>query len=275
MKKLLGILAGFSLFYGPSCTKPASGNGNGLESDSTFNVANTAAQVEMYYDDPLTILLQVSTGPDSGSFYRTSSGEVSACTNITMVPADTTTYPKTITMDFGNGCVGPDGRERSGKVVATLSGKINIPGSTMNITLTNFSIGGIRISGNRLLTNVSMNDTMRLTSVIHNGLVSQLTRYDLDYSDSLFLKELPGMSGEPPTYTIGGTGYLNLGYGDPVLIQITQPLVRVITCKYFISGQFGIHQDAHSATVDFGPGLCTGVISINVNGQSAQTTLPD
>ncbi|HUX85000.1 MAG TPA: hypothetical protein VMV20_07180 [Chitinophagaceae bacterium] len=275
MKKILGLLTVAALFAGTSCTKPNSKGGQPLESDSTFNAANTAAQVELFYDDPLNILLQLSSGSDSSSFYRTSSGLVSACTNITVLPADTTTYPKTVTMDFGNGCVGPDGRERSGKVVAVLSGKLNIPGSTMNINLNNFAIGGIRVSGSRLLTNVSMNDTMRLTSVIHNGVVSQLTRLDLGYSDSLFLKEIPEAAGDPPTFTIGGTASLNLGYGNPVLIQITQPLVKVITCKYFISGQFGIHQDAKSATVDFGPGLCTGVITINVNGQSGQTTLPD
>jgi hypothetical protein len=276
MKQILLLLLAVSFFLVPSCNKPVSTGGQNLQSDTFYDAANTAAQVEMYFDDPLTVLFQV--GVSGNLFARTSQNQISACTNISILPADTVTYPKTITVNFGNGCIGEDGRERSGSIVGTLSEKLSTPGSMLTINLNNYAVGGVRISGTRSMSNISMTDTIRLNSEIRNGAVAYPTGQAVTYTDSLIIVEIPGSGAINPaetSFTLNGSGTMNVGYGDALSITIIQSLIQALGCKYFVAGQFSLHQDNKTAVVDFGTGTCSGVITISVYGQSAQTTLPE
>src|SRR5687767_2047473 len=49
------------------------------------------------------------------------------CAEITVTPNDST-YPKTITIDFGNGCLGRDGKFRSGAIIVHLTAPLRRPG---------------------------------------------------------------------------------------------------------------------------------------------------
>ncbi len=54
---------------------------------------------------------------------------------------------KTVTIDFGDGCEGPHGRIRSGKIVITYTDRRLIPGAVRTITLENFAVDSVQVEG--------------------------------------------------------------------------------------------------------------------------------
>ena len=61
----------------------------------------------------------------------------------------------TITIDFGDGCEGPNGVVRSGIIFITYTGRRFIPGSTWTVTFREFYVNRRHIEGLRTVTNIS------------------------------------------------------------------------------------------------------------------------
>lgn len=77
-----------------------------------------------------------------------------ACATITVTPNDTT-YPRTIRVDFGAGCVCADGRFRAGALVLYLTNPLRKPGATASLTFDNYSVNRVALKGTKLFTNQS------------------------------------------------------------------------------------------------------------------------
>lgn len=60
-----------------------------------------------------------------------------------------------ITIDFGDGCDGPNGITRSGKIIITYDGKRFLPGSSWITTFEEFYVNDRHIEGTRTVTNIS------------------------------------------------------------------------------------------------------------------------
>ena len=62
---------------------------------------------------------------------------------------------QTITIDFGDGCAGPNGIVRSGKIIIQYDGRRFLPGSTWVTTFEDFYVNDRHIEGTRTVTNIS------------------------------------------------------------------------------------------------------------------------
>lgn len=62
---------------------------------------------------------------------------------------------KTITIDFGDGCKGPNGVVRSGIIFITYTGPRFVPGSEWTVTFRNYYVNRRHIEGLRTVTNIS------------------------------------------------------------------------------------------------------------------------
>ncbi|MFH0895924.1 MAG: hypothetical protein V2A54_15935, partial [Bacteroidota bacterium] len=81
-----------------------------------------------------------------------------SCATVTVSPADTTTFPKTITVDFGTiGCTSNDGILRKGKIVIGMTGKYRTPGSIITVSLVDYYKDGTLIEGTKTVTNKGKN----------------------------------------------------------------------------------------------------------------------
>ena len=70
------------------------------------------------------------------------------CLVMQIVPYDTITWPKTITLDFPtNNCIGYDGLIRSGQLIITATGSLYSLNSVFTIALQNYSVNTISVSG--------------------------------------------------------------------------------------------------------------------------------
>ena len=80
----------------------------------------------------------------------------SSCGTITVTPADLSTFPKTVVVDFGTGCTDVDGKNKSGKVTMIV-GKIWQPNSLVTLQYENYSEDGVKLDGKFSFSNNSSN----------------------------------------------------------------------------------------------------------------------
>ena len=66
--------------------------------------------------------------------------------------------PRTLILDFGEGCTGPGGVTRSGIIEIVLTGDMSEIGSVRTTTFDNFQVHNMTLTGTRIFTNVGPND---------------------------------------------------------------------------------------------------------------------
>ena len=96
---------------------------------------------------------------------------IGLCATISVLPNDNT-YPKKITIDFGDGCLGADGKYRKGVILIYLTGPIRRSGSVMTILLQNFYLNRAHIEGTKTFTNLSENGNIKFTVQVTGGKVT-------------------------------------------------------------------------------------------------------
>ncbi len=84
-----------------------------------------------------------------------SGGRIAEHPELACATVDINTSASTVTIDFGSGCTGPDGRIRKGKIIFTYTGTRLTVNATSTTTLQDFYIDGIKIEGTMNVKNVS------------------------------------------------------------------------------------------------------------------------
>ena len=122
-------------------------------------------------------------------------------------PNDLTTFPKTMTIDFGAGCNGTDGIFRKGKIIASVTGKLLELGSAIVCTFDNYYTDGYKVEGTYSLSNTTVGGYCHLASDIENGKVHYPTGETVMWTGMRTLTQtsgqatflsLPTMSMRPP-----------------------------------------------------------------------------
>lgn len=175
MKKLLILLpilivAGFSL---NSCLKEAKAPTPG------YNVTETGVNATQLIEAPLDLFLQADRAirfqRDSiiaKSINQSTFSFKMGYISLTVSPADTITYPKTITLDFGS----DTSKSYTGKMIIKLNGNMKNAGSNCSISYLNLITGKSLISGNDSIISSGKNSSGSIVTRynMHGG---QLTGY--------------------------------------------------------------------------------------------------
>jgi hypothetical protein len=209
-----------------------------------------------------------------------------ACANISL---STTQKPAgKVTIDFGSGCTGVDGKTRKGKVIVHYSGNWLVKGTVVTTTLEGFSINGVKVEGTRTLTNKNYNIDSKVIQyevniadgkiIWPNGAYATRTvhrLHDLKFEASMAQSTLC-ITGTASGVTEGGVAYAT---------EITEPLIFKSACKeldnyYFpVTGKKTVTLPAKPNTnpvlVDYGSGDCDAQFTISVGALSASVTLDD
>lgn len=118
-------------------------------------MAELASVGENESDDVLEVLDQVEMsqgGSESGRITET-------CMVVT-----NDTENKILTIDFGEGCVGPYGRTRSGKILIAYSGQVNDGISNRIITFDNYVVNNKAVTGSIELRDITVNEDGTISS---------------------------------------------------------------------------------------------------------------
>lgn len=221
-----------------------------------------------------------------GAVFRTDSVR---CFTITRVQLSAPNrFPLQVTIDFGAGCQGRDGRIRSGKMIAVYTGPLFIPGNSVTTTFQNYIVDSVAVQGTHKVQNTTAQGGNQRQFTIR-AIDMKLTRPNGNYSQwsgTRIITQVEG-NGTPnlpldDVFTINGQGQGRVKVGTLLYAwqsEITDPLRKRFTCRWITKGVLKVRRQAASstsplvATLDFGSGGCDNQATLTVNGNSRQITL--
>jgi hypothetical protein len=255
-------------FYLTSCRKDGldadieSAENNAL-SESTFNDVTTLVDQSVSSGN---VLLGVNGG---SSVNNDQNGLGSDCATVTL---DTVSSPRSVTIDFGTtNCVCKDGRNRRGKINATYTGRYRASGTVITISFDNYFVNDNQVKGTKKITNNGYNNAGHLVySVEVTGQINKANNGGTISWTSTRQREWVAGENTPlvltdDTYSITGTASGTNSSGVSYTINITQPLVRAMSCRWFESGKLEVTPDGKATrTLDYGNNGCDANATVTI-----------
>ncbi len=174
------------------------------------------------------------------------------------------TWPLGISINYGDSTYLSSGRMISGLIHVVLGGPRRMQGTNDTITFEDFTIDSISVSGTIIKTYLSDEHTVQvvydLTFTLPDGTVitreAVSTRIWVDGYDTPF---------DITDDRFEITGYVNVSDsdGDSYRREITNPLVKLGTCRYIVEGTVSLSiNDVVFATIDYGDGECDNLATM-------------
>ncbi|MFN7118265.1 MAG: hypothetical protein ACK4TA_15800 [Saprospiraceae bacterium] len=191
------------------------------------------------------------------------------CPTKTVTPAGNN-YPKTITLDYGNGCTGPRGRVKKGKIVVEISAPMNQAGATRKLTFMDYYVDSAKVEGFTTLVN-SRSDN-------NNPSFTRTTDVTITFPDGdkaswkgTHTHKVVSGGNTPRRFDdvieITGNSMITNRDGRSFSSEIIEPLRRAIVCPWISDGIRQVSRNGNEATIDYGFG--------EPCDNKAQVTLPN
>ena len=173
---------------------------------------------------------------------------------ITVTPDDNTD-PKTVTIDFGQGEVCPDGKFRKGKIVLHFTGPIRKPGSIVTITLVEFQVGRVRIEGTKVIANLSENGNIKFSVLVTDGKVIYPNGRNYKYEKLKYVKQVAGSATDEisdDVYSIEGYSKATFKNGVVIAISTKEALIKKVNCAWISEGILNVKVGDYEFSLDYG-----------------------
>jgi hypothetical protein len=206
---------------------------------------------------------------------------IGQCAEITVTPDDST-YPKTVTIDFGDGCWGADGKFRKGAIILHFTGPIRRPGSVLTITLRDFYLNRAHIEGTKVITNLSENGDIKFTVQVVDGKVSFPNNRGYKYNAMKYVKQIEGGATndiEDDVFSIEGRSQTEFQSGLVITLNTESALIKKMACRWISNGVLKIKINNRVLYLDYGApsdGACDNKALLKWNNGNNQRliTLP-
>ena len=185
---------------------------------------------------------------------------------------------KTITVDFGAGCVGRDGRTRSGKIIVTYTAWKYRPGAVITTTLENYVVDSIAYEGTKTVTNLtdSTSEFISLNTRLEGGKATfpdgTVATRTFDYTRTWIRATRPSLD----EFTLTGTASGSRRNGTTYEVSTVEELVFRRNCGLNrrhipVSGSKEIQRnDNEPVLLDFGDGTCDRIATVS-RGDNSRT----
>lgn len=282
-----------------SCQKKA-------EVDSTTNTVETAqtaltiesdAAAEALYDDVWDNVMgvsaevgfddgvggffgrQASTSNDGLQQSRTDSVRGPRCAVVTVTPMGNN-FPKTVTINFGTGCAGPDGRVRRGKIITVYTGRMTMPGSIATTTFDGYYVDSNKIEGTHITENTSTSNNRSFNLKVIDGKISFPSGNYIAWNKNKTWVQTEG-NGTPhfamdDVFSITGTGNGTVKNGTVInqwSSTILQAVIRRPNCRWAVRGEVRITRNGNTGILNYGNGTCDNQATMTINGNTINITL--
>lgn len=246
-----------------SCQKESSLSDSVSEEQATsFSEESTTAEAS--FDDAGDIAMTAADEENNASEYGMNArffpsfaelrAAIGDCATITVTPNDST-YPKTIVIDFGDSCVGRDGKLRSGSIILHLTGPIRRPGSVLTITFRNFYLNHVHLEGTKIISNLSDPPVHKWTVQVVGGKVTFPGGRGFTYESLKYKKQRAGMDTRivrDDVYTIEGRSKTVFNNGLTITLNTETPLVKKVACPWISDGKLKIKINSRVLFLDYG-----------------------
>ena len=272
-----------------SCQKETSlSNSTTVTEEQAATYSDESAQADASFDDVTDVGMTAADEDNTASVgrmdrdYHPDFAELRAaiglCATITVTPNDTT-YPKTMTIDFGDSCVGLDGKLRSGKIVLHLTGPIRKPGSVLTITFVNFYINHIHLEGTKIISNLNENGAIKFTVQVVGGKVTFPSGRGYSYESFKYKKQIAGMDTRivrDNAFEITGWAKIEVNNGVVIKLEIVDPLIKKVACHWISDGTLKIQINDRVLKLDYGfphNGECDNKALLTWNNGNSQRVI--
>ena len=271
-----------------SCKKEATQKETMTETEATEYSAESM-EAEASYDDVQDISM---TAADEEGIISAGKGQeakpfpflrlrvrIGANAIITVTPDDNT-YPKTVTIDFGNGQTCPDGKFRKGKIVMHFTAPIRRPGAVVTITLVDFQIGRAKIEGTKVITNLSENGNIKFSVQVTDGKVTFPNGRGYLYEKLKYVKQIEGGATDEITddvYSIEGRSQTKFNNGVIITLNTETALIKKVSCPWVSNGTLKVKVNSYEFLLDYGfpnNGECDNKALLKYNSNERIITLP-
>ncbi len=270
--KLITItIAILALIFG-SCSEDKLGVDTTLDDQESVELES---EDEFYLEDADDLSSNYLENESSSSGGKVSEevDERLSCAVITRTGADES---GTIVIDFGEGCPGPRGNIRKGKIVIEFSGRRNNPGSFWSMEFVDYFVNEVSIEGLRTVHNISEPGSGELVFKVdmENGLMTWPDGSTAKRRVHRIRRHVRNDHGLLDRLIVYGTAEGNHRNGRGFYIEILEPLVYTRECKHQgvfipVEGVKLIKHGQREITVDYGDGECDNIVVItNKNGKS-------
>jgi hypothetical protein len=268
---LFALLFLSGAFFFQSCEKEVEINEEILET------VEEEALATAIFDD---VFAEIEKG--EASAFPTKSGEMEAntsCPSVTIDPISPD-FPKTITIDFGESCEGPNGNIRSGKIIFIITGRHYEEGSVKSVTFESFFINGFQVEGTKTITNMGRkeNQNMYWKIEVENAQITSPEGITFQWES---VRERERTAGEATPLYFWDDEYEISGYTSGInrfqkefTVTIQNPLVVKMACRFIVQGSVLIQVEGRpEAILDYGDGDCDSEATITVNGETKRIRL--
>lgn len=176
------------------------------------------------------------------------------CATVTVFPNDST-YPKTITIDFGDGCTGADGKLRKGKMVLHLTAPVRRPGAVATLTFVNFYLNRAHIEGSVVFTNQSDLPQHKWSLAVINGKLTYPNGRGYQYEGVKHVAQIAGMATRrviDDVYKIEGRSKTEFNNGKTINLNTKTPLIKKVACHWISEGTLKIKINDRVLKLDYG-----------------------
>lgn len=196
-----------------------------------------------------------------------------------LISINLTQQPFTIALDWGSGCKNSDGITRSGKILMTLTGMMNVAGSQATFKFVDYVSDGKKISGVHRFTYKGLNE---LNNWPRYAVLSEIKIEYPDLSVITFRAETfhlqsAGTTTATPLDDTWRTEGSATGVGKDKMTwsaKTTKALVKKGDCNYISSGTLAITPLTGAVrTLDFGAESCDNKATLTVEDKTTTITL--
>jgi hypothetical protein len=288
-----------------ACKKADEGTGTAAKEEYARMVSVSDAEADWVFDDLFNNVLGVNAEVGLGGlgiFGRVNMSEAqpayaeasvgegnrvvgvdsAACFLVNIVQLNLSTrFPLQITVDFGLGCPGKDGRIRKGKIKIVYTGNISNAGNSATTTFDSYFVDNIKVEGTLKIANNSTLTKKIYTSLVTNARLTKGNGNFIQWNSEKTISQVEGMltplinlddvfnlSGQS-----NGSAQLN-GRFFQWSTAITAPLVKKFTCPWIVKGSISLKKGTSEvAVLDYGAGNCDNKASFTLNGAAHEITL--
>jgi hypothetical protein len=271
------IMASIVILSFISCQKDTS-----TFEQASVNIADDDAVSDAVFEDIYSstdnaeiILDELSKSGDSKSMVVLAD----SCPSITITQPGPGVWPKTVTIDFGEGCTGLYDNSRSGKIIIVVSGPRLEVGTIRTVTFEDYYFNGIKVEGTKVVENTGYNNNQNLvfSVTLTDG---KLTLPDGKFIERSFIHQREWIAGLLTkniwddecliTGTAHGTTIEGVEYNN----TITTALHWQRTCFFLVSGVVKIEREGKpDVEINYGTGDCDAKAVVTRGGESKEILL--
>ncbi len=259
-----------------------------------FNAAREDEGAQAHYDEVFKITLGVQSSDagedigigsgadiiyssDKSSSLQPETPDSARCFTVTVDSKALRVFPKTVILDFGTGCIGKDGKLRSGKIMSVYTGPVFITGSKVTTTLIDYHVDSFKLEGTQVIENTSTT-AIRWTHSVTGGKITNTSAGKWKtWSSTRTNTQIEGM-GTPflladDIYQVTGNGSGSTSQNNFWTAEITVPLIWRFGCKWISKGILHLTRNNMGGDLSYGDGGCDNKAILTVNGKDHEITL--